>query len=143
MLAVDREAVALTIRRIRAADVRALIPVDPKPFQVFQQLMFIARLAALEVSVLDAQNHGAACLAGKQPVIESGAGVADVQLPGGRRRKTYTYLGILAHTLMLARAAGVGHSLLTAISIDFSSTMSLRRARWDHKDGTSRLPGPS
>ncbi len=36
MLAIDRQTIALAIRRIRAADVRALVPVDAEPLQVFE-----------------------------------------------------------------------------------------------------------
>ncbi len=109
MLAVDRETVALAIGRVRAADVGTFIPIDAEPFQIFQQLVFVARFTALKVSILDAQNHGAAGLTGEKPVIKCGAGVAHMQLSSGGRSEPYTYLGIFAHSLMLARAAGVGH----------------------------------
>ena len=57
MLAVDVQTVALAIGRMRAADVRAFVPVETQPLQVFEQLAFKARFAALQVSVLDAQDH--------------------------------------------------------------------------------------
>src|ERR1035437_4524423 len=110
MFAIECETIALAIWRVRTAHVGALVPIDAKPLQVVQQLIFVAGLAALKVGVFDAQDHGSAGLAGKQPVVKCGAGIADVQLPGRRRSETDAYLGIFAHTLMLAREGVVSHA---------------------------------
>src|SRR5271166_1261570 len=104
VFAINRKPVALPVRPKRPADVRSFIPVDAKPLQIIQKLVLVAGLAALEIGVFDAEDHRALGFAGEEPVVKCGAGVADVQLPGGRRRKTNAYLGILTHTLMLARA---------------------------------------
>src|ERR1035441_17706 len=114
MFAIDRKTVALAIGRMRTAHVGALVPIDAEPLQVVQQLIFVAGLAALKVGVFDAQDHGSAGLAGEQPVVKCGAGIADVQLPGRRRSETDAYLGIFAHTLMLAREGVVSHAALAS-----------------------------
>src|SRR5215472_2900199 len=102
MFAVDRQSIALPIRRKPATDVGALVPGDAEPLQVVEQLIFVTSFAALKVGVFDAQDHCALHLARKQPVVKCGAGVADVQLPCRRWGKTYAYLRILAHPSMLA-----------------------------------------
>ena len=83
MLAIEIEAIALTVGSVRPADIGAFIPVESHPLQVFEQLSFEALFAALDVGVLDAQHHHSALLAGEEPVEERGAGVADVQVAGG------------------------------------------------------------
>ena len=102
VLAIDGDAVGLAIRRIRPSKIGALIPIEAKPLQVGDELILKARLAALEVGVFDAQNHGAAGFAGVEPVDERRAGVADVQLTRRRRRKTDANGGIGGHGFMLA-----------------------------------------
>ena len=84
VLAINRQAVALAIGRVLAADVGAFVPVDAHPLQIFEQLAFEARLAALDIGVFNAQHHHAARLPREQPVEQRGAGIADVQLAGGR-----------------------------------------------------------
>src|SRR5271165_6159620 len=103
MLTVKIETVALAIRRIRPPDVRALLPINAEPLQVLEQLSLIARLAALDIGVFDAQDHDATLLPCEQPVEERGAGVADVQLPRGRRSETNANLGRITHSMMLTR----------------------------------------
>ena len=82
MLEIDGELVALAIRRKWTADIGTLVPVEPQPLQVFQQLPLVAALTALDVRVLDAQDHCAALLPGDKPVEQRGARVANVYLSG-------------------------------------------------------------
>src|SRR5271157_3348300 len=103
MFAIEIETIALTIRRVRSADIGTFIPIEAEPLQVFDKLSFEAFFAALDVGVLDAQDHGAAPLPGEQPVEKRGAGVADVQMSRGRRSEANANLGNSAHSMMLAR----------------------------------------
>jgi hypothetical protein len=99
--AIDLEPVGLPIRAVGAAHVGAFVPVETEPFQVGDELIFKADFAAIDVGVFDAKYHSAALLAGEEPVEESGAGVADVKVPGGGWSETYTH-GRLRHEMMLA-----------------------------------------
>src|SRR5271157_134931 len=103
MFAIEIETLALTIWRVRSADVRAFVPVKAEPLQVFQKLSFETLFAALDVGVLDAQDHDAALLPREQPVEKRGAGVANVQMSRGRRSEANANLGNSAHSMMLAR----------------------------------------
>jgi len=51
-----------------------------------------ASFAALQVGILDAQNHDSALAAGKQPIKQCRTSVADVEMAGGRWRKTHADL---------------------------------------------------
>src|SRR5271157_30784 len=104
MFAIEIETIALTIWRVRSAHIGTFIPVETEPLQVFEKLAFEAFFAALDVGVLDAQDHGAALLPGEQPVEKRGACVADVQMSRGRRSEANANLGNSAHSMMLARA---------------------------------------
>ena len=68
MLAIELQAIALAIRGVWAAYVRAFIPLEPKPFQVVEQLRLVAGFAALKVGVFNAQDHRPVFLAREQPV---------------------------------------------------------------------------
>src|SRR5271157_668250 len=103
MFAIEIATIALTIRRVRSADKGTFIPIEAEPLQVFQKLSFEALFAALDVGVLDAQDHDAALLPCEQPVEKRGAGVANVQLSRGRRSEANANLGNSAHSMMLAR----------------------------------------
>ena len=84
---VDVQALGLAIGRIRPAHVRPFVPVQAQPLEVGDELIFEAGLAAFDVGVFDAQHHGAAFLPGEKPVEQRGTRVADVEMPGWRRRK--------------------------------------------------------
>ena len=85
--------VALAIRRVgRARDVRPLVPIETEPLDILKQLILVALFAALDIRVFDAKNELAALLARIEPVEKSCAGVADVNLTGGRGGKTYAHL---------------------------------------------------
>src|SRR5262249_11368312 len=95
--------IALPVGCERAAHVRTFLPVDAKPLKIFEELVFVACFAALEVGVFNPQDHGALHLAGEEPVVKRCAGIANMQLPGRRGREANAYFRILSHTLMLAR----------------------------------------
>ena len=72
----------LTVRSPRAADVRALVPVESEPFQIADDGRVGIGRRSFRVGVLDAQDEGAVMTAREQPVEQRRAGVADVQLTG-------------------------------------------------------------
>src|SRR5579863_2756632 len=101
LFAVEFQPVGLAIRRVRSANVWAFVPVEPQPFQVADELIFKTSFAALDIGILDAEHHGAALLPGKEPVEQGRAGIAHVEMPGGRGRKAHTDWKIGAHKMML------------------------------------------
>ena len=70
-----------------AADLGALVPVEAKPAHGAQDDLGVLVGGAGRVGVVDAQDEGAAVGTGEGPVVDGGAGAADVQLAGGRGRK--------------------------------------------------------
>ena len=64
---------------------RLAVPVDPEPLERLEDLRDVLRRGALAVGVLDPQHQLAPLAAGEQPVVEGGAGAADVEGAGGRR----------------------------------------------------------
>ena len=86
---IDIEALALTVGCIRTANLRALRPLQAEPAQVFDQLGFIANLAPLHISVFNPKHECSAIVAGKEPVVERGAGIAHVQHTGRRGSKAH------------------------------------------------------
>ena len=83
--AIAIEPLGLKVRTVRAADLRALVPVETEPAQAVENALDHVRRRALDVGVLDAQDEDAAVPAREEPVEERGAGAADVQVAGGRR----------------------------------------------------------
>ena len=63
------------------------VPVQAEPLQIFDQLRFVARFAAVEVGVFNAEQEISAGVPGEEPVVEGGAGIAHVQQSGGRGRE--------------------------------------------------------
>ena len=102
MLAVDIQTFGLAIGHIRAAQVWSFIPVKAQPFEVGDELVFIAGFAAFDVRVLDAEHHRPTALPGKKPVEEGSARIANMQLAGWRRSKTNADRGVGGHQKMLA-----------------------------------------
>src|SRR5215472_11082151 len=100
MRAIDGEALGLAIRAEGAAHVRALVPVQPQPLQVGDELIFEADFAAVDVGVFDAEHHGSTLLAGEEPIEERGAGVADMKVASGGWSEADT--DVLGHEEMLA-----------------------------------------
>ena len=72
---------------------RLAVPVDPEPLERLEDLRDVLRRGALAVGVLDPQHqllalrprHRSLATTGEQPVVEGGAGAADVEGAGGRR----------------------------------------------------------
>ena len=64
---------------------RAFIPVELEPPERVEDLLDVLGRGPLAVGVLDPQGQRTACSAGGKPVIECGAGAADVKGAGGRR----------------------------------------------------------
>jgi hypothetical protein len=77
-------ALALEIRTAITADIRAFIPVETEPAHAFEDACGGFRRVAGAIGVLDAQDEGAAVLAGHQPVEQGRAGTSDVEITGGR-----------------------------------------------------------
>ena len=84
-LLVEVQALGLRIGAEVAADLGALVPVEPQPAHGAQDDLGVLLGGARGVGIVDAQDEGAAVGAG--PVVDGGAGAADVQLAGGRRRE--------------------------------------------------------
>ena len=65
----------------------ALVPVQAQPAQILDELSLVARLGAFQVGVLNAEDEYAPHAAGKEPVVERGAGIAHMKQAGGRGSK--------------------------------------------------------
>jgi hypothetical protein len=78
-LAVQGEALGLLV---------LFVPVEAQPAQALEDGLDAGVGVALDVGVVQAQHHGAAVVAGIEPVEDEGAGAAHVQKAGGRGRKT-------------------------------------------------------
>ena len=63
---------------------RPVVPVELQPAQGIQDLLDVLRHGALTVGVLDPQHELPARVPGEKPVVERGAGAADVQGARGR-----------------------------------------------------------
>ncbi len=75
---------------LRLVDQLGVVPLQPKPAQVLQQLVAGLLGRAGQIGILDAQQKPPAEVAGQQPVEQRRAGAADVQIAGGRRAKRVT-----------------------------------------------------
>src|SRR5690606_3073035 len=85
VLAVDRQALRLTIGPEVAADVRPLVPGEAEPAQRLEDRRLAARGRALLIGVLDPEDEAAAVLAGEDVVEEADIGGADVGVAGRAR----------------------------------------------------------
>src|SRR3546814_17771083 len=61
---------------------------EPEPAQIAPDRLDEPLLAALGIGIVDPKHEAPAVLPRPQPVVERGADVTDLQLPGGRRRDT-------------------------------------------------------
>src|SRR5438270_5874512 len=106
MLAINCQPVRLPIWPVPSANIGPLVPIHTEPLEIIDELVFETCFAAIDISVFNAENHGAALLAGEQPVEQCGARIADVKMAGRRRGKTYADFrvrsGISGHKKMLA-----------------------------------------
>ena len=82
-LLVQVQALGLGVGAKVAADLGALVPVQAQPTHGAQDDLRVLVGGASGVGVVDAKDERAAVCAGESPVIDSGAGAADVQLARG------------------------------------------------------------
>src|SRR6516162_3769425 len=116
MFTIEIEPVTLAIRHIRPTHIRSFVPTDAKPPEVIEQLRFVSRFASLQIGVFNAQDHRAAGLACKEPVVKRRAGIANVELASGGGCKTNANFRRWGHLLMLAklmRLCGVSNDRLS------------------------------
>ncbi|MNZ74188.1 hypothetical protein D3C78_926310 [compost metagenome] len=90
---VDLATLALPVRAVRAADVRAFVPFDAEPAQGIEDLLFRLARGAQLVGVFDAQDELTAVLLGKAVVEQGDVGGADMGVAGRRWRDTRAYGG--------------------------------------------------
>src|SRR6185437_4254777 len=64
-----------------------LVPVEAEPVEAFEDGVEGGFGIALDIGVVDAEDHGAAVTAGVEPVKDEGAGAADMQVACRRRRE--------------------------------------------------------
>ncbi len=88
---VQVHALRLTVRRVRAADLGALVPVEAQPAHRVEQLGVRLLGVAGRVGVLDAEDQSALVVLGERPVEQGGAHQAHVRVTGGRRTETDAY----------------------------------------------------
>jgi hypothetical protein len=85
-LLVDIATLALPVRAVRAADVRAFVPVDAQPAQGVEDLLFGLAGRTQLVGVFDPQDELTAVLLGKAVVEQCDVSGAYVGVPGRRWR---------------------------------------------------------
>ena len=121
-LLVEVEALGLGVGAKVAADLGTLVPVKAQPAHGAQDDLGVLVSGAGGVGVVDAQDERAAVGAGKGPVVDGGAGAADVQLAGGGRRKANAH-GLVCH--------GVSSSLGSYLHMvhQYSAVRTTRRPR--------------
>lgn len=71
---------------MRAAHIRALVPLDAQPAQGVEDLLLGLAGGTQLVRVLDAQDELATVLTGEAEIEEGDVGGTDVRVTGGRRR---------------------------------------------------------
>ncbi len=91
---VDLHALRLAVRRVRAADLGALVPVEAQPAHRVQELLVRLLGVAGRVGVLDAEDQRALVVAREGPVEQGGAHQAHVGVAGGGRAETDAYGGV-------------------------------------------------
>ncbi len=88
------------------------VPVQPHPGHTVQNGFHRFRRGTLAVGILDAQQEGAAGVAGIEPVEQSGAGAADMQHACGRGCETQDGFCIFRHDRKdLEQGRGFGNDL--------------------------------
>src|SRR5690606_29782214 len=88
ILLVDRTALALPVRAVRAADIRTLVPFDAQPAQGVEDLLFGLASRTQLISIFDSQNEFTTVLAGETQIEQGDIGGADVRVASRRRRNT-------------------------------------------------------
>jgi hypothetical protein len=64
------------------------VPIEAEKTQAFEDGLDAGVRVALDVGVVETEDHGALIMARKEPVEDKRARAADVEKPGGRGRKT-------------------------------------------------------
>ncbi len=91
--AVALEALALPVRRARAADVRTLVPLQAHPAQVLEDGGFVPLLRAHSIGVVDAHHEVTLRVPGEEIVEQGRTRRADVQRACRARREAHSHLG--------------------------------------------------
>src|SRR5262249_46527135 len=86
---VAREALALEVGPVGAADVRPLVPVEADPSEPLEDRLDRLGRRALAMGVLDPKDEGPAVVAGEEVVEERRARAADVKVARGARREAH------------------------------------------------------
>ena len=115
-------ALHLEVGAVLAANLGALVPVKAEPFHGVDDDAHVLFGGTLGVGVLDAQDEVAALSAGESPVEDRGAGAADVEAAGRRRREADAHFLLIGHedslSVVLSRrlkhAAALFHRLVEA-----------------------------
>ena len=87
-VAVEGAALGLAVRRVRAADVRPLVPGQPEPAEEVEQAVVRLLGVAGRVGVLDPEHEGAAVVACEGPVEQHRPDQADVRTARRGRRES-------------------------------------------------------
>ncbi len=82
---VEGRALRLPVGAALVLAIRARVPVDTQPMQIFHQSCGVGLTAALDVCILDAQDEASAGSPGQEEIEQRGAGIAQVQLSRGAR----------------------------------------------------------
>ncbi len=65
-----------------------LVPAEVEPAQTLEDGVDGGFGVALDIGVIESQDHGSSVATGVEPVEDKGAGTANVQKTGGRRRES-------------------------------------------------------
>ncbi len=84
IVGIDLLALALAVGSIRTPDIGTFVPVQPQPVQTVVNLLFRTFHQAFAVGILNTQDELATGLAGKQVIIQGGAGAAQMKRTGRR-----------------------------------------------------------
>jgi hypothetical protein len=93
VLAVNCQPLRLAVGCMRAFNAFAckpgtFVPVQAEPLQIFDQLRFVARFAAVEIGIFNAEQEISAGVPGKEPVVERCPGIAHMQQSRRRGRES-------------------------------------------------------
>src|SRR5215469_10236492 len=90
ILAVDFGALGLTVGAMRAADIRAFVPVQADPAQRLEDHLLAGRDEPGTIRVLNAQHKLSAALGGEEVIQQTDVSGADMGVAGGRGGDTDT-----------------------------------------------------
>ena len=87
---INLRALGLVIRFTGTAHFRTFVPVQAQPFHTADDLVYRTFLETGRIRIFNTQNQFAALTSGKQPVEQTGAGAAHMQIARRAGGKTYT-----------------------------------------------------